>query len=209
MKHGNLGAFLLLTVAAVLATTAIAVGGGSDDAGPPPDRPAWTEAPRADAVPPGLAERFAVLRRPRNARDELQGEVGRVTAAHSTESFGANVHLARRVADAHGGLFLVPGRTGACLVSADGGTTCNAIESAREMQVLGTTTGIGHGFSDGEYNVAGIAVDGVDSVTLHMADGRALDLPVANNVYTTDVKGEPESVEWDGPDGHRELAVPH
>jgi hypothetical protein len=42
-----------------------------------------------------------------------------------------------------------------------------------------------------------------------MKDGRSFDLPVTGNVYTRDVKGEPATVEWDGPDGHHELAVPH
>jgi hypothetical protein len=129
--------------------------------------------------------------------------------AHPTWDFGANARLARRASNAHQGIFVVPGTAGVCLLSGEGAGTCNSTDGAERGEVLGTTTGMAYGYEEGEYRVSGIAADGIDSVVLRMADGRAFDLPVAGNVYTIDVKGEPETVEWDGVDGHHELAVPH
>ncbi|MEA2467084.1 MAG: hypothetical protein QOJ57_1210 [Thermoleophilaceae bacterium] len=129
--------------------------------------------------------------------------------AHPTWDFGANARLARRASNAHQGLFVVPGSGGICLLAGEGSGTCNMTEAAQRGEVLGTTTGIAHGYEEGEYRVSGIAADGVDRVVLRMADGRSFDLPVSGNVYTMDVKGEPEAIGWDGPDGHHQLAVPH
>jgi hypothetical protein len=129
--------------------------------------------------------------------------------AHPRWDFGANPRLARRASDVHGGLFVVPGSGGVCLLAGEGSGTCNMTDAAERGEVLGTTTGLAHGCGEGEYRVSGIAADGVNRVILHMADGRDLDLQVTGNVYTTDVTGEPESVAWDDAYGHHALAVPH
>jgi hypothetical protein len=208
-------AFVLTVVIAVLGAGAIAVAAGRatdaapGDQGPPPDRATFTQGPRAMTVPRELSDRFVVLRRGRTARDELPAEMAARMEAHPTWDFGANPRLARRASAAHGGLFVVPGSGGVCLLAGEGSGTCNMTEAAQRGEVLGTTTGIAHGYEEGEYRVSGIAADDVDQVVLHMSDGRSFDLQVTGNVYTLDVKGEPASVTWDGADGHHELAVPH
>jgi hypothetical protein len=205
----SMTALLVTVAAAVLAAGAIAATSGSRDAGPPPDRATFTQAPQAASVTPGLSDRFSILRRGRNLRDDLPKEMAARMEARPTDDFGANAHLARRASNAHHGLFVVPGTAGICLMSGEGAGTCNMTEGAQRGEVLGTTTGIAYGYAEGEYRVSGIAADGVDRVVLHMADGRSFDLPVTGNVYTIDVKGEPTTVDWDGPDGHHELDVPH
>jgi hypothetical protein len=208
---------LMLAVAVVvLAAAAIAgaTGSGSDiarpaDSEPPPDQPTFTHGPRATSVPAGLSERFGILRRGRRAGDDLPAGTAARMDAHPNWDYGENPHLARRALDVHGGLFVVPGSGGVCLEAGEGAGGCNTTESAERGEVLGTVTGRAYGYADGEYRVSGIAVDGVDEVVLHMEDGRSFDLPVTANVYTRDVKGEPATIEWDGPDGHHELAVPH
>lgn len=212
----SMTAFTLTVVVAVLGAGAIAIAAGSaddqaspGDQGPPPDRATFTQGPRAMSVPPGLAERFGILRRGRTARDELPAEMAARMESHPTWDFGANPRLGRRASAAHGGLFVVPGSGGVCLLAGEGSGTCNTTDAAQRGEVLGTTTGLAHGYEEGEYRVSGIAADGVDQVVLRMADGRSFDLPVSGNVYTIDVTGEPASVAWDGADGHHELAVPH
>src|SRR4051794_2844684 len=175
----SMTAFTLTVAVAVLGAGAIAVAAGSGDEpapatdqGPPPDHATFTQGAPATSVPPELGDRFGILRRSRTAGDELPPEMAARMEAHPRWDFGANPRLARRASDAHGGLFVVPGSGGVCLLAGEGSGTCNMSEAAERGEVLGTTTGSAHGYAEGEFRVSGIAADGVDRVILHMADGR-------------------------------------
>lgn len=176
-----------------------AVEGSSDTSSGPTES---TSAPeRVDT------EAFSVLRRPRTAADDLPATVHVAFSANA----GAEVGLARRVQNAAGTAYVIPGKGSMCLMSGAstegesgaGGAGCVANAEA--------TQGYLEMEEGGEYNsneaatattfVSGLVPDGVNHVTLHLSGGRIVVAPVSENVYMREVRGRVSEVTFLGPRG--------
>jgi hypothetical protein len=66
---------------------------------------------------------------------------------------------------------------------------------------LNVTYSGGPGQKHGEVLVAGVATDGVDTLTIVDANGHETQAPVRNNVYAADVPNHPTRVVVGGPNG--------
>lgn len=148
--------------------------------------------PAVPSVPPRVAEDFAVLRRPREASDELSRS-GRVVVndADIPNTSGSNGDLARDSRALSGGrrVFVVPGDDSVCLVldtKGPGGEVagggCADLDAARSGRFV--RSGYGQGLAGGDnVLVYGLVPDGVSSVKIIDADGKARTVPVKGNVY--------------------------
>jgi hypothetical protein len=195
----------LLTVAGALAAAGALAGGvlGATSAEVPVP-PQATGAP-ASSVEPALRSGFALLRRAQDAQD---GVPGSVTAVFSGAS-GANLALARRVADAQQDeAWIVPGSGSACILARNGqlrigGAVCTSSAAALrgELNVQSASSSL-----PGGELVAGIVPDGVRSVTLTLADGSRQLAAVREGIYLALVHGAVTSIGASGPQGA--LSIP-
>jgi hypothetical protein len=193
-------ALLLAGLSLILAATGgvALAGAGTSPAGTGAAVPPASEAPPASAVEPALLDAFALMRRGQTQADVIPASV---QPAFSQAS-GANPALARRVSDGAGTeAWLVPGNGSACILArapayAIGGAVCVPTASARagELDVQGASSQL-----PGGELVAGVVPDGVESVTLHLADGSSLEAPVREGVYLALVRGAVTSIAASGP----------
>jgi hypothetical protein len=162
--------------------------------------PPVSEAAPASSIEPTLSAAFALMRRPQTQADMIPASI---QVAFSQAS-GANPLLARRVSDSAGEeAWLIPGNGSACILArvpryGIGGAVCVPADAARagELDVQSASTQL-----PGSELVAGVVPDGVDAVTLHLADGGAVAAPVSEDIYLALVHGAIDSISASGPQG--------
>jgi hypothetical protein len=143
---------------------------------------AGEQAALVSVVPPGQAAAFAILRRPATTTDALPASM---LPEPFVRIYGANPALARRVQGLPKDVqaWLVPGNGSLCVV-ADGGASCGP-DAALIKYGLAVESGSG----TGPQSIAGVVPDGVSSVTITLADGRAQDATVVDNGYAATARG--------------------
>lgn len=188
------GSIVLASTCGVALAGAVSAGSGTDGPVPPA-----SEAPPANSVEPTLSAAFALLRRTQTQADAIPAS----TVAFSQAS-GANPLLARRVSDGQGAeAWLVPGNATACILArvpryGIGGAVCMPVSSARagQLDVQSASSQL-----PGSELVAGAMPDGVESVTLHLADGSSVEAAVREDTYLALVRGAVNSITASGPEG--------
>ncbi len=183
--------------------------------------------PPAAAITPGQAADLRILGRPRVASDALLPWDAFIATHSPIAANGVNPSLSRRAEGfASGAAWVIPGNGTICLITdnaqglamafkqlapgsrtsasvaripgADGVTGCTTHSSAAK----GWSAGIsGTHESPGMIFTAGMVPDGVAAVTVSLAAGGSLSLPVHENVYMAEVHGWPSSVSFTGPAG--------
>jgi hypothetical protein len=183
--------------------------------------------PPAVAITPGQAADLGILRRPRVASDALLPWDAFSMAHTPMAANGVNPSLSRRAEGfPSGAAWVIPGNGTICLIAdnpqglamaskqlapgsttparvaripgADGATGCTTDSSAAKGWSAGTS---GTRESPGMTFTAGIVPDGVSAVTIHLAGGGSVSLPVHENVYMAEVHGWPSSVSLTGSAG--------
>lgn len=211
-----------IATAVTAASIAAIVGAGaaiSQDQPPPAATPAPPPTPAGDvqgpqstsrpitqAVEPGAARVFGVLRRAQGPGDAVPAEAARVIGEGDAAFFGANPRLARfaqRTASAS--LYLVPANGHVCLVSvtaAGSGMTCSSVDQAAAGYLIQTERVGAEGV-----RVQGVMPDGVEKVKV--TGNRDSEGVVQGNAYSVDFSENPGDLTWTGTNGapHR-LAVP-
>lgn len=177
------------TAAAIAAGLILAAGSvtvASDDPASPAaaPKPPGGSRPPVLSVPPEQAARFSVLRRPADAGDVLPYHAQRVIRLGAGPQFGANPALARRAA-AHAGpdVFLVPADGHLCIVTGDGGASCNRVDAALDGYLLITQSK-----GSGAARVHAALPDGVRRATVGTDSGEAV-ADAEGNVVTVDTQG--------------------
>jgi len=203
--HRRRRAAIAIAIGAMLAigagaSLAIAVTASSNGPVPP-----TSEAAPANAVEPALASGVSLMRRAQNAADVVPASVPVVFS----QSSGANIALARRVADGAGAeAWVIPGNGTTCILARlaqydIGGAVCTSTAAALagELDVQSASAQL-----PGAELVAGIVPDSVGAVTMTLADGGTASAAVHENVYLALVHGAVASISATGPQG--QIAVP-
>lgn len=155
----------------------------------------------AAQIDPGLAARYGVLEREREARDHMPRFAAdriRPVAAPGGRKFDIDPALSR-LARVGGGrsVYVVPGTGVLCLASVPdhpaeeaGGETCSTAAQVRTGYMI-STAGI---FEEtGSERVQGFVPDGA-RVSVAVAGGPVMDAPVQGNVFSLDLPGPLRSV---------------
>jgi hypothetical protein len=184
-------AVIAASLAALLAVSggvAMAVSGEPDAVDPGGPVPPTSQAPPSTPSEAGLADSVALLRRAPSASDAIPASL----PVSFSQASGANPELARRVAGDQGAeAWVVPGSGSTCILAQVqryriGGAVCTTTAGARagELNVQSASS-----LLPGAELVAGLAPDGVSSVTMQLADGTTLDATVHENVYLALIHG--------------------
>lgn len=179
------GAFLMSLIGLVFATPALA------DELPNP-------RPQATSIDGRLLKNYAVLAKPRLARDELPASVRTQNSFAPDQLFGLNFDLSRRVLGpykrnaAMQGAWLVPGNDALCLfmvftTSGNAVTLCaSSVEGAIKKGVPGTTGGTAK-LKGLLTRVYGFAPDQVKSVTVRRRTGSRVRVSTRSNFFLKDM----------------------
>lgn len=128
-----------------------------------------------------LSEAFSIFR-----SDRLQvADGGR---ANDQDPFGQNTAFSRAVAVPRGTIYVIPGDDAVCL--GDGinwGHTCVDVPTAIAGDLYLVTLGDPKTPST---TVSGLVPDGVSEVSISLADGTAIAVPVRDNVYDLSLPGD-------------------
>jgi hypothetical protein len=192
---------LVVAVFGALSVAAIAATSGGDSV-----RLADPSEPAVQSVDASAASGFGFLRAAQTAADRLPAAVAAV--AHLP--YGANVELSRRVAWSDGAeVYAIPGRDFICTVvpNADGATAgCQPTDAI----LTGKGTGPALIHSAKTDAVYAVVPDGVSGVTLGLASGKTIDVPVQNGGYYAEVptSDAPRTISYDGPNGAVTQQVP-
>lgn len=199
-------------------------------AGPTISPQEWVDGKRVQpetGLTPAQTANLGILRRLRVASDDLPPG-GVISLTHTPmAASGANPSLSRRVAAiASGAAWVIPGNGTVCLIA----DNAQALAMASRQPVSGTASPpastrvpgassvmscatdseaakgwsagtAGSSESPGVVYTAGIVPDGVSNVTVSVAGGSSMSLPVYENVYAAEVHGWPASVSFTGPAG--------
>ena len=199
----SIACLLGLTGGAALAVSATT---GPDTPVPPAsEAPSGSETSTVTAVEPGLAANVSLMRRAQTPADVVPAAVPVAFSAAS----GANLALARRVADGQGAeAWVIPGRGSTCILAQVqqyrlGGAVCVSTAAAEvgELNVQSASAQL-----PGAELVAGVTPDGVDSVAMRRSDGTTVDVPVRENVYIALVHGAVGAISASGSSGS--LSIP-
>lgn len=184
--RGTLG----LVAVMVLVTAAVAISAAVDD----PATDGQARASQAiDSVPDEVRAMLGVFRREPTSENPLQAPTAALDPAGDRRP-GENPELARRVDLPSGPVYVWPTDEGICQ-STHFGEGCTSAAYIRENGVvLGTSHSV-----TGEtehFAVFGVAVDGVEDVSIALADEREIAAPVRGNVFAVVVRAHPEQVRW-------------
>jgi len=190
----------------------------------------WVDGQRVQpevAIAPAQSAHLGILRRPRVASDALPPRDA-FSATHTPMAAnGVNPSLSRRAEGfTSGAAWVIPGNGTICLIAsnaqglamasehlapgsttpkrivrvpgANGGAACTTGSNASKGWSAGTG---GTSESPGMIFTAGIVPDGVADVTVNLAGGGTLTLPVHENVYMAEIHGWPSSVSFTGSAG--------
>jgi len=190
----------------------------------------WVDGQRVQpevAVTSAQSAHLGILRRPRVASDALLPADAFSVTHTPMAANGVNPSLSRRVEGfASGAAWVIPGNGMVCLMAsnaqglamvserlppgsamprriarvpgANGAAGCATDSNASKGWSAGTG---GTSESPGMIFTAGIVPDGVSSVTVRLASGGSLSLPVHENIYMAEIHGWPSSVSFTGPTG--------
>jgi hypothetical protein len=196
MRTGRL--LVLGLIGTALLTGAASGCGQSADSSPSaPAATADSEAKRA----------FGVLRRARRAEDEMGPAARGVTDEGSLgRHHNVDPAEARRVAPAaRTKVWVAPGDGSICLLNlpsgADGAaTSCTPVDDAENGEGVVTVS-----YSKDQVDIFGIVPDGVDTVTLELADGTTQRLRVRDNVYFASAAAPSKTITFEDPAGKRRV----
>lgn len=193
---------MLLAVAA----TVVAAGGGlavADGRNSDRDMPSSARSgpPRVGGLAPQLPDLIAAFRREQTAGDRLPGNPVKALAELGDARPGESPHLARRLETANGPIYAWPEAGGVCYAwSGSAGCTPTQVLADQGvvvgLRVIGGVSG-----RPREVTVAGLAQDGIDSVTLLFQNGRADNVAVNENGFLAAPSTIPTEVRWSGPGG--------
>ena len=157
------------------------------------------------AAPPALADQFSVFRRARTSDDDIGPRAHGALVSHF---FTDQTHLAAKLPPVQGigratdaDLFIAGGPNDTvCLLAlppgADGpGGQCTTAEVAASGRSVVTLE------RGATVDIYGVVADGIQQVTVTLADGTAAVLPVSGNTYTATLPGPRRTVSYDGPNG--------
>jgi hypothetical protein len=189
---------------------------------------AWVNGQRVQpeaTITPDQTTSLEILRRQQAASDALDSYDSHALADSPTGGGdGVNVSLARRAQGfTSGAAWVIPANDGnICLVSENAQAVqmtseprpwdheirvpgANGVTDCEPASQVNTGWPLAYGSSgDGPAGTdftAGIVPDGVSHVTVTVADGDSLSLPVHENVWMGEVPGTPTSVTFTGPNG--------
>lgn len=143
---------------------------------------------------------LGIFKQPRSAADELPARVR--GAVETSRTLGANPDLSVRLGEAAGRvLYALPARDSVCLVLThpDGPSmSCQETDA-----IVSGTNGPALSLIYDEATFYAAVPDGVESVTLHLASGKTVNVPVQNGGYIVqvNVNEKPQTVSYDGPNG--------
>lgn len=159
-------------------------------------------AKRADVtgvVPSTVAQSFGVLRKEPVQPNGLT--LKQVELLSKTT--GLAVELAQPISGAQtkADLWVAPSADGVCLLMLSPGAYGPGGSCSRGDDPLGGQRMTYVIYADDDIDVAGLVHDGVSSVQLTLASGERLELPVEDNVWSTNVSSEPAEVQFELPNG--------
>ena len=206
-----LGVAGLILAAAVAA--AVAAGVSPISGGTPPEPPLSVQTPvtAVGSVAAPLTSQLAVFRRDRTNTDTLPPSVDRMMDAVMPGA-GANAGLARRALVTPGGtaVYLVPSRTGLCLLNSTGSQEFCASEGAVLRGEATSSTDCSPTLPSDVVEVAGILPDGASNPSLGLSNGSSVPLDVSGNAYVERFRrGDPlpRSISWDSATGRDSAAT--
>lgn len=189
---------------------------------------AWVDGQRvqpATTITPDQTTSLEILRRAQVASDALDSYDSHALAASPTGGGdGANVSLARRAQGfTSGAAWVIPANDGnICLITENAQAVemtseprpwdheiripgANGVTDCEPASQVNTGWPLAYGSTaDGPARMdftAGIVPDGVSQVSVTVADGDSLTLPVHENVWMGQVPGTPVSATFNGPNG--------
>jgi hypothetical protein len=153
---------------------------------------------------PDVEQKLGVLRRPQVASDRIRIEPDSMGAVDPQP--GENITESRRATFADGAVHVWPKRNGACF-STQGVSSCADAQDLAEREVL---IGIyrGAAVGNGVVRLAGVAVEGVDSLTVGLSGGREVEVATRDNMFLVDLDEPPLVVRWNGPSGAKSEKLP-
>lgn len=180
----------------------------SSDGGSEPTFPHQPTRTAASGVDASLAAAFSVLRRDRAQADAFpnpeNSDVAQLGAA-----YGPNLALAREGRNVDGmRFFVIPGNDSVCLeavgpdpLSGVGGGCVRTAQALDGYMVRVALT-------RGGIRVMGLLPDGATDVRVVLASGTQVDVPLVDNVYTTEMTESLASVEFTLDGERRDLPTP-
>jgi hypothetical protein len=186
--------------------TAVAVGGGLAVAdGGTSDRDVRRSAigasPGVAALAPQLPELIAAFRRDQDAADRLPGNPVRALEQLGDARPGESPQLARRLETGNGRIYAWPEAGGVCYAwSGSAGCTPTYV-LADQGVVVGLRVINGGPDRPEEVIVAGLARDGIQSVTLLFENGGPENVAVKDNGFIAYPSTIPMEVRWTDPGG--------
>jgi hypothetical protein len=160
----------------------------------------------AQASDAGVASSYALLRRAVTSQDALPSSFVDKSARYLggwERRTGANLALARRADTGSGAVWIVPGVNRTCILSSRSASSpevdvvvCGSAEAVTSGQLASSLIS-----ADGRDFVAGLAPDGVGSVTLTLDDGSSHVVDVHSNVYAADLGQRAATLSFTGPSG--------
>jgi hypothetical protein len=152
------------------------------------------------AVPPELADVMPVFAREQRPSDLLAGDPVAALNEYGDWRPGENPLLARRIVAASGDqAHLWPMRDGVCYSSA-GPAGCVPLGLLRDRGVIVATSSTS---DSSTVQVFGLAIEGIDSVELSLADGGTVSAPVKDGAFYVEASNDPAAAGWINPDGTR------
>ena len=166
------------------------------------ESPAWiTEAESRAKYGPALE----ILRRDQTKRERIEGaRAARKSLAHPLAP-GENLALRRRVDTPEGPVFVWPAPQGVCYAD-PGGAVCAGLNAVRGSNGVAATVSGGMQLGTGRALISGLALDGIENVTLTQARRPDVDVPVKENVFLVEVdarNGGQAGLRWMDKNGDR------
>lgn len=207
-----LAAVLGGTAAALAATDTFNTAGGAsttqqtETTPAEPPQPGPPQPTPVTTVDPTVASAYQAFRRAPTAGD---------TAPFADRPLpdGAAASLARRGTSSPTGhpYYLVPSKEGLCILAENGGGGCTSASQAVQGDLIVSVCE--RGLAAGSVRLAGMFPDGVQEITLSLADGSQASVPVSSNTLVTDVPvtvpGQvPVKATWTTKDGIQGQPVP-
>jgi hypothetical protein len=187
---------------------------------------AWVDGQRVTpeaAMTPDQTANLEILRRPRVASDALDAYTSQFFTNSPAAAQGVNVALSRRAQGiTNGAAWVIPGNSGTICLNAENAQAVQMntepgpwqqhtrVYGASGVTACTTAAAINAGWFAGYASgsdtpgvdyTGGIVPDGVTQVSVGLADGSTITMPVHENVWMGDVPGTPTSVSFNGPNG--------
>jgi hypothetical protein len=186
-------------VLAFVVLIAVSLVTGSAIAAATHDSPVVKQIDATGKIAPHVYETFGVMRRqPVQPNGLVPDQVGMLT-----HSLGLSVELAQPISDpkTKADLWVAPTSEGICILMLSpgaygpGGGCSSADDSLRGQRMTYAA------YANDDFDVAGLTMDGVESVRLTLKNGDTEVLPVNSNVWNANVSSEPVQVQFELPDG--------